>query len=703
MAASPETSPLRAMPERFLNRELSWLEFDARVLALAADADRPLLDRVRFLAIFARNLDEFFQVRVAGLQDQAAAGLGAISPDGSTPGAQMARIRQRVLELTRAAETLFAKELRPALDAAGIRLCDWSDLDRGEREQIAREFEARIFPVLTPLAVDPAHPFPYISDLSLNLAVMVRRRGAGPAFARVKLPQVFPRFLAGRPGRFVPIEQVVAAHLEWLFPGVEVLGQGAFRVTRDGDLELREHESVDLLETVESSLRKRRRASDAVRLEIERRVPEEARALLIEELQIEAAEVYECEGLLDLGDLAELAGLDRSDLRSPAWTPQSVHLVEPGEEAGDVFGRLRRGDVLVHHPYESFEDSVEEFLEAAAADPGVLAIKHTLYRTAGPESGILRALQGAAARGKQVVVVVELKARFDEEANIARARALEQAGVHVVYGVVGLKTHAKLALVVRDEPDGIRRYCHIGTGNYNPETARLYEDLGLLTASPAIGADVADLFNYLTSASGEPTYRKLLVAPQSLRRGLLEEIRREREAPDGHVVVKVNGLSDPDMIDALYDASQHGVEIDLVVRGLCCLRPGIPGLSERIRVRSVLGRFLEHSRIYRFGSPARGFRYWIGSADLMERNLDLRVESLAPVEDPALRARLERTLALCLDPSASVWVLDGEGRWDRRLGPLDVQAALQDDAQRAAAATRARAGAPTTYPTAHGT
>jgi len=669
-------------PQRFLNRELSWLDFDARVLALAEDPRVPLLERVKFLAIFSRNLDEFFQVRVAGLQDQAAADVGVVSSDGRSPREQLAAIRQRVVELTEQSQRLWAKGLAPALEDARVRVRAWDDLDDEDRAHLAGVYHERIFPVLTPLAVDPAHPFPHISDLSLNLAVVVRREHDGQeAFARVKVPPLLPRLLAlPDQERFVPVEQVVAAQVHTLFPGAEILGCAAFRVTRDADLELRESEAVDLRQAIESSLRRRLRASDAVRLEVEAGFPAEARDLLVEELGLEAGEVYEVAGLLDLGDLMMLHQLDRPVLKDPAWVPRRVRALEDGEGGRGFFERLRAGDVLVHHPYESFDCSVEEFLEQAAADPDVLAIKQTLYRTGGGETGIVQALQRAASAGKQVVVLVELKARFDEQANLERARALEAAGAHVVYGVVGLKTHAKAALVIRSEPGGVRRTCHLGTGNYNPVTARLYEDLGLLTAAPEVTADVADLFNQLTSGTGQPAFRRLLVAPRGLRSGLVEEVEREiraqRESGDGEIAIKVNGLSDSRMIDVLYEAAREGVRIDLVVRGICCLRPGVAGLSEGVRVRSILGRFLEHSRIFRFGSAARGRRTWIGSADLMLRNLDLRVESLVPLDDPGARRRVDEVLELCLHPDAAAWELDAGGAWHWNAGSLDVQERL---------------------------
>jgi polyphosphate kinase len=665
-------------PDRFLNRELSWLDFDRRVLALAEQPARPLFERARFLGIFSRNLDEFFQVRVASLQDQVEAGVGARSPDGRSPSQQLAEIRARVLELSACAQSLFAKEIRPALAQAGIELTSWSETLPAERREAERRFASALHPVLVPLAVDPTHPFPYISGLALNVGALVRARGAPEArFARVKVPPFVERLWSVGAGRFVPVEQVILAHLDRLFPADEILHAGLFRVTRDGDLEIRERESVDLVRDVEAGLRRRLRGSDAVRLEVGADLAPEIRELLARELRLAPDEIYETDGLLDLGALLELARLDRPELRHPGWSPQPVPELPTGEGAPEaLFDALRRRDFLVHHPYESFEAAVEGFLRAAANDSSVRVLMSTIYRTGGPESGIVRALELAAARGKQVVVLVELKARFDEASNIERARSLERAGAHVVYGVLGLKTHAKVALAVRQEAEGLRRYCHVGTGNYNPVTAREYEDLGLLTASPAIGRDVAELFQRLTSGSGGRRYERLLVAPESLRAGILERIRREA-VPDGRIVAKLNAVSDPEVIDALYAASCAGAEIDLVVRGICCLRPGVPGLSERIRVRSILGRFLEHSRIFRFGSPARGAEYWIGSADLMLRNLDLRVEALVPVEAPELRERLEALLALYLGPEALAWELGPDGSWRPGPGRRDVQERLQ--------------------------
>ena len=653
-----------ASPDRFLNRELSWLGFDARVLALAEEPDLPLLERVKFLAICARNLDEFFQVRVAGLKAQVDAGVLAASPDGRSPLEQLQEIRLHVEELLRRKERVYAKELLPRLAEQGIRFVDWDALEANDRERLRREYETRIHPALTPLAVDPAHPFPWISNLTLNLAVLVDDAAGERHFARVKVPPVFPRFVDLGDGRLLPLERLIAAHLDLLFPGTTVVGCWAFRVTRDAELLVDEGEADDLLAAIESGLHRRLRVNDAVRLEIDSAAAPEVVQLLTEGLDLAESDVYLHHGPLAIDALWQLHAIDRPDLKDPPWQPATQPRLAR-ESHTDFFAVLRAGDVMVHHPYDSFRSSVEAFLEQAARDPDVLAIKHTLYRTAVRENRVLRALIQAAQDGKEVVTLVEIKARFDEEANIEWARSLESAGGNVVYGLVGLKTHGKVVLVVRREHDGIRRYCHLGTGNYNPETARGYEDVGLLTAAPEIGADVGELFNHLTGCSVSGAYRKLLVAPTGLRPGLLEQIRQEADADDGEIVIKVNGLSDPEMIDALYDASRAGAKLDLLVRSICCLRPGVPGLSENVRVRSVVGRFLEHSRIFRFGSAARGRRYYIGSADLMTRNLNGRVEVLAPVEDPALRARLDEILAVNLDPNARAWELEGSGRWQR--------------------------------------
>jgi polyphosphate kinase len=681
-APEPE-APRR--PDRFINRELSWLDFDERVLALAVDPSVPLLERAKFCAIFSQNLDEFFQVRVAGLQDQVAAGIKRLSPDGLSPSEQLAAIADRVAEVTDRLEHMFLEDLAPALGAVGIRFSGWHELDEDDRVHMVEEFEKRIFPVLTPLAVDPGHPFPYISTLSLNLAVVLRdpvtleRR-----FARVKVPSLLPRFVVMPDGeRFVPLEQVIAAHLDQLFPGMVMEDQFAFRVTRNADLTLEEEEADDLLAAVELELR-RRRFGAAVRLEVDARVTPEVRELLVRELNIDEDAVSECVGPLDLGGLWALHELDRPDLKDPPWTPVTQsRLVGPEEQPVDVFAAISDSDVLVHHPYDSFNTSVEEFVRQAARDPKVQAIKLTLYRTSG-DSQIIKSLIRAAERGKQVAALVELKARFDEAANIVWARALEEAGVHVTYGLVGLKTHTKIALVVRDEPDGIHRYCHIGTGNYNPKTAKLYEDVGLLTSDELIGADLTHLFNFLTGYGRNVRYRKLLVAPHSLRQALERLIRNEMDAPagTGRIRLKMNSLVDPTLIDVLYEASQAGVEIDLIVRGICCMRPGVPGMSERIRVRSIVGRYLEHSRIFFFanGEGAGVPAVYIGSADMMPRNLDGRIEALAPVSPPDLQQRLQEILDVDLADDTLAWTLGPDGRWEHilRRNTVDTHRRLQE-------------------------
>jgi len=656
----------------YLNRELSRLDFDERVLALSEDDRLPLLERVKFLAIFCSNLDEFFQVRVAGLKEQVESGMNVVSPDGLGPREQMQLIHARVKDLVRRTSALYHKVLLPELREHEVRIVGLDALTDEQRRGLRRTFEREIFPVLTPLAVDPAHPFPYISNLSLNLAVLLHDPSdRSLRFARVKVPSLFPRLMTvDESHTFVPLEEVIAAHLQLLFPGMEIASHSPFRVTRDADLELAEDGAEDLREAVASGLRRQQFSSPAVRLEVDERTADEVLSLLREELELDASDTYFQPSPLCLRDLWALYELPRPDLKDPPWRPRTPHVLSRSGETqttpgrtGWIFDVLRDGDVLVHHPYDSFASSVEEFLAQAADDPHVLAIKHTLYRTSGPETSMFDSLVRAAARDKQVVTLVELKARFDERANIEWAQILERAGVHVVYGLVGLKTHAKVTLVVRQEGHRIRRYCHVGTGNYHPGTARLYEDVGLLTASNDIGEDLTNLFNHLTGTSRAPVYRKLLVAPRSLRDGLTELIHREMDAPDGRIVIKVNNLSDPDIIDELYDASRAGVEIDLIVRGICCLRPGVPDLSERIRVRSILGGFLEHSRIFRFGSGARGHVHLIGSADLMPRNLSRRVEALVPVEDPALQARLDEILELDLQEDVHAWSLEPDGAW----------------------------------------
>jgi polyphosphate kinase len=674
-AGSPSHAPGRSDPGRFLNRELSWLDFNTRVLSIAEDASWPLLERVKFLAIFSDNLDEFFEVRVAGLIEQLSAGLRATTPDGLDLVDQLRAIRTRADELVARQAAVFAKEIAPALEDDGIRFVDWDDLADGDRAYLDTMFAERIFPVLTPLAVDPAHPFPYISNLSLNLAVTVRDGVTREErFARVKVPPLLPRFIVLPDGRrFIPLEQVIAAKIDALFPGMEILDHQVFRVTRDADFEL-EDEAEDLLEAIESVLRRRNKFGRVVRLEVDTKMSREVLEVLCRELELSERDVTVVDGLLDLAGLWALYAVDRPELKDDVWVPQTQTVLGGPEGTSDFFRVLQAGDVLVHHPYDSFATSVEQFIEQAADDPHVLAIKQTIYRTAGQESAVVRALVKAAEQGKQVVALVELKARFDEEANIERARVLEEAGVHVVYGLVGLKTHAKVLLVVRQEADGIRRYCHVGTGNYNPQTAHLYEDIGLLSADPDLGADLTDLFNYLTGYSRQTVYRKLLVAPTHLRSALCERIAREAEkGAAGRITLKMNSLVDPLMVDALYAAAATGTEIDLLVRGICCLRPGVPGLSETIRVRSIVGRFLEHSRIYRFGAEDAGeggVEYLIGSADLMTRNLERRVEAIVPVTDPRLQKRLAEILSIDLADDTLAWELTTEGTW-RKLPTIE--------------------------------
>jgi polyphosphate kinase len=661
-----EEAPAVEGAARYLNRELSFLDYGARVLSIAEDSDIPVLERAKFLAIFSQHLDEFFQVRVAALKDQVAAGLVPSAPDGMTALDQLREIRVRTEALVKRQSATFLEEVVPALANVGIVLSDWETLDDDDREFLVEVFDERIFPVLTPLAVDPGHPFPYISNLSLNLAVSVLDPGTGERrFARLKVPPLLPRFVVLPDGeRFVALEQVIAAQLGALFPGMEIESHYPFRVTRNADLAVEEEEADDLLAAIELELR-RRRFGRAVRLEVDSRMSDEVRELLMRELDLGPEDVYIVDGPLQLSGLWAVHDLDRPELKDDLWVGVTQpRLVDADGHPADIFAVLRDQEILVHHPYDSFATSVEAFIEDAATDPQVLAIKQTLYRTSG-DSPIVKALIRAAEAGKQVAALVELKARFDEQANIAWAKALEQAGVHVVYGLVGLKTHTKTALVVRDEPDGIRRYCHVGTGNYNPKTARLYEDLGLLSSDSDLGADLTDLFNFLTGYSNQKEYRKLMVAPVSLRAAILELIRSEAEAGDeGRIVMKMNNLVDAAVIDALYEASAAGVEIDLVVRSICCLRPGVRALSDRIRVRSIVGRFLEHSRIFAFGPPERR-RYLVGSADLMPRNLDKRVEAVVPVDSPELQERLQEILDLNLADDSQAWCLGPDGAWAR--------------------------------------
>jgi polyphosphate kinase len=678
--------------DRFSDRELSWLAFNQRVLELAENDRIPLLERAKFLAIFASNLDEFYMVRIAGLKRRIAAGVAVRAASGLLPREVLDRSLARSRELMdRHAET-WRKAVQPALTEQGIDILRWDELEHTEREEMTRFFRERVFPVLTPLAVDPSHPFPYISGLSLNLAVVVRNPDTGGEhFARVKVPPLLPRFVPLAEGRFVPLEDVIATHLGQLFPGMEVIQHHTFRVTRNEDLEVEEDDAENLLAALEKELL-RRRFGPPVRLEVEESIDPQVRALLLSELGVTEAEVFELPGPLDLRGLFNIASLDRAELKYPAFVPSThPHLAEvETSNPADMFHALKQRDVLVHHPYDSFSTSVQRFIEQAAADPHVLAIKQTLYRTSG-DSPIVDALIDAAEAGKQVLVLVEIQARFDEQANIKWARQLEHAGCHVVYGVIGLKTHSKLSLVVRDEPDGLRRYAHIGTGNYHPKTARLYEDLGLLTSDKVVTEDLAHLFNHLSGFSRRSGFRRILVAPQSVRRGLVERIEREVQhhlaGRPARVRIKVNSLVDEALCDALYRASQVGVPVELWIRGICTLRPGIPGLSDNIQVRSILGRFLEHSRLFWFengGEP----EVWIGSADLMHRNLDRRVEVLVQLKEPDHIAELGELFDLALDDSTGSWWLQPDDTWQAKLTRPDGEPLR--DLQERLIATRGR-------------
>jgi polyphosphate kinase len=658
--------------ERYVDREFSWLAFNTRVLELAEDPDVPLLERARFLAIFSSNLDEFFMVRVAGLKRRIAAGVAVRAASGLLPR----EVHEGTLSLTRELMArqagCFHDDVLPALEKEGIEIARWDDLDDAEHGRLRELFRERIFPVLTPLAVDPAHPFPYISGLSLNLAVVVRNpRTATEHFARVKVPPNFARFLPVAEQRFVPLEDVIAAHLAQLFPGMDVLQHHMFRVTRNEDVEVEEDDAENLLTAMERELM-RRRFGPAVRLEVEETVDPHVLDLLQRELGVSSNEVLTLPGPLDLTGLFRIADLDRAEHKYRPFLPATHRDLPDVESASpaDMFAAIRAADILVHHPYDSFSTSVQRFIEQAAADPRVLAIKQTLYRTSG-DSPIVDALIDAAEAGKQVLALVEIKARFDEQANITWARKLEQAGVHVVYGMVGLKTHCKTCLVVRDEADlggGIRRYSHFGTGNYHPKTARLYEDLGLLTADPVVAEDVNHLFNSLSGYSIDSDYERLLVAPHALRSGIVErinaEIENHRAGRPAAVRFKLNSLVDEGIIDALYDASNAGVPVDLWIRGICCLRPGVPGLSENIRVRSTLGRFLEHSRILAFQNVDDP-EYWIGSADLMHRNLDRRVETMVRLGSKAHEAELRALFDLAFDDRVASWHLLPDSSWVR--------------------------------------
>jgi polyphosphate kinase len=694
----PRIDPLP--DDRFLNRELSWLDFNARVLTLAEDPRTPLLERTKFLAIFASNLDEFYMVRVAGLKRRLSTGLPVQGPDGLTPREQLALIAERTAQLMSRHASCFTGDVEPTMADQQVQLLRWVDLDAPDRERLRSYFRDQIFPVLTPLAVDPAHPFPYISGLSLNLAVVVRDPDSGPElFARIKVPNNVPRFVSvnapGRAGvmvpgpdgqrlaRFLPVEELIAAHLGQLFSGMQIIEHHLFRVTRNAELEVDDDRDEDLLQALERELA-RRRFGPPVRLEVASTMSDHVLDLLIRELDMDDDHVVRVPGLLDLSRLWQVyEEVDRPDLKYRPFVPATHPSFVEGETPQSVFSRLRDGDILVHHPYQSFSTSVQRFIEQAAADANVLGIKQTLYRTSG-DSPVVDALIAAARAGKQVVVLVEVKARFDEQANIGWARMLEQAGCHVVYGLVGLKTHCKTAMVVRQEGGQLRRYCHIGTGNYHPKTARIYEDFGLLTADPDVGADLTDLFNVLTGYSRQTAYRRLLVAPHGVRSGIIERIEREvehvRNGRPAGISIKVNSIVDEEIVDALYRASQGGVDVDLLVRGICTLRPGLKGLSERIRVRSIVGRFLEHSRVLRFAGGGNE-EFWIGSADLMHRNLDRRVEALVQVTNPTAQAELRGVFETSMSDTAAGFDLAPDGSWHRRAAkdeaPLvDVQEVL---------------------------
>jgi polyphosphate kinase len=668
-----------------LNRELSWLAFNARVLASARDARVPLLERVKFLAIYGSNLDEFFQVRVAGLRDQFEGGVRRRTPDGRTPEEQLVEIRRAVVRLENDRQQIFTNELLPQLRLQGITILRYAELSEADQKIADAYFEDQVFPILTPLAVDPGHPFPYISDLSLNLGVRVRRSGDDRArFARIKIPDTVHRLVPlSTPGSFLRVEDLLVANLDQLFPGLTVVEHLVFRVTRNADLNYRDEEADDLLELVEMELR-RRRLGAAVRLEIAASSGNAIRALLTRELELEDTDVFVESSFLAMVDLFEMLKLDRPELQYPDFSPVVPYRVsERSGEDVDLFEELREQDLFVHHPYESFSATTQEFIRRAASDPKVVAIKMTLYRTSS-DSPIIRALVRAAEAGKQVAVLIELKARFDERANIEWAKALEQAGVHVTYGLAGLKIHAKITMVVRREAGKMVRYCHFGTGNYNQGTARIYGDFGLLTASEQLGDQVAVLFNTLTGYGDGVVYPNLLVAPESLRKGLEDLIRQEMEAPNGRIILKMNSLIDRKMIERLYEASQAGVQIECIVRGVCGLRPGVPGLSENIRVRSIIGRYLEHARLYWFANgrgPDKPSIY-MGSADLMSRNLDHRVEALVLIEDETAVAHLNDIVELNLTDGLQTWLLQSDGSWHRDSsdGRPDLHAAFEAEA-----------------------
>lgn len=675
-------------PQYYFNRELSWLKFNDRVLYEAFDTRNPLIEQLKFAAIFSSNLDEFFMVRVSGLLEQVQAEVEQRTSDGLTPKEQVEAIHQYLRPVVTKQHQHFQQKLRPQLAAQGIHLLDYGDLSAKQQAYLKSFFEQRVFPILTPLSVDSAHPFPRMSNLSLNLVVVVQDPiTLEERLARIKVPNTLPRFIAlpealqeyqGKPCAWVgvPLEQLIAHHLDALFPGMLIQTYDLFRITRDADFPVREDEADDLLLAIQQEISKRRLEGFVVRLELQHSISEHLKAALIQGLGVTATEVYEVEGLLNLQDLMFFLSLPFSELKDPPWTPlipprlqRTFELDNYGSTSGeDIFSVLRQGDLLVHHPYDSFKASVQEFITQAAYDPGVKAIKITLYRTSG-DSPIIKALIAAAGNGKQVVALVELKARFDEENNIIWAQTLENAGVHVVYGVVGLKTHTKILLIVREEEEQIRRYFHIGTGNYNPKTANLYTDLGLLSCQPEIGADLTDLFNFLTGYSRQKTYRKLLVAPMTLRDRMVALVQREvehcKQGHSSHLILKMNSLTDSQMVRVLYEASQAGVQIDLILRGICCLRPGIKGVSDHIRVISVIGRYLEHSRIFYFHNNGQP-EVFIGSADWMSRNLDRRVEAVTPIEDPLLVQQLKDILDIMLADNRQAWDLNSDGTYVQR-------------------------------------
>jgi polyphosphate kinase len=686
-------------PQYYLSRELTWLEFNSRVLHEAMDERTPLLERLKFMGIFSSNLDEFFMVRIAAIEQQIEANVSQLTPDGRTPQAQLAAASERVQGLITQQHHHFETVLRPAMAQQGIYLLDYFDLNQEQRSYLQSYFEEQIFPVLTPLAVDPGHPFPYISNLSLNLAVVIKHPDTGEElFARVKVPKVLPRFinlpiglqvidrpdsadLRGKADRDrhnspqiwagILLEQLIAHNLESLFPGMNIQDCFTFRVTRNADLNVAEDDADDLLLAIEDGLRKRRKGGSTVRIEVDSTMPDQIRRMLQEELEVTTQDTYEVNGMLGLGDMMSFLSLSIPELKDPPWTaivPAHLRRLKVTEDGGNFFNLIAQQDLLVHHPYHSFTDTVERFIACAATDPQVLAIKMTLYRTTG-DSHILKALIKAAENGKQVSVLIELKARFDEQNNINLARKLEQAGVHVVYGLVGLKTHTKVVLVIRREDDKIRRYVHIGTGNYNAKTSKLYTDVGLFSCRPELGADLTDLFNYLTGYSQQRAYRKLIVSPvntrESFDRLMQQEIDCVRAGGTGRIVAKMNALVDPQTIANLYQASQAGVSIDLIVRGMCCLRPGLPGVSENIRVISIIGRFLEHSRIYYFHNGGDE-KIFIGSADWMTRNLDRRVEVITPIEDPEISKDLQEILGIMLSDNRQAWDMQPDGQYIQR-------------------------------------